>query len=287
MVFKDYYKTLGLNTNKVSQETIKEAYRERAKQYHPDINVGDKAAEEMFKEVNEAYKILSNEKTKRRYDFSWNRYVHRQGSDASFASKPIKNALMDIFFGTTTTEEPTKVEEEEDGEDINTKIDISIKEGFFGSKKDIVLKNIEGKDTTFSVKIPAGIQNNDKIRIVGQGKPGKNGGNNGDLFIKINIVSDKQNALKGNDIYRSLDLKPYEAALGVKKEISLFDESLSLVIPEGTSSGDEFVLKGKGYKSARGARGDLHVIAQISLDKNLDEKSKKIYEELKKADRKK
>lgn len=289
MVFKDYYKVLGLDTNKVSEEDIKIAYREKAKQYHPDMNVGDSAAEEIFKEVNEAYRVLSNEKTRKRYDFSWNRYARRdRNSDGSLANHSIKDIMLDILFGSSTNSN-VKIGANKNnpvyGDDINTEISISLKEGFFGAKKEIVLKNRDGKDTSFTIKIPAGIQNNDKLRISGQGKPGKNGGKNGDLFITIKIKNESNYKLKGLDIYSKVKLKPYEAALGTKKKINIFDEEVYVAIPESTSSGDEFVIKGKGYKSDRNVRGDLHVTVEVELPKKLDEKTKKVYEELKKLDK--
>ena len=290
MVFKDYYKVLGLNSNKVSEEEIKLAYRDKAKQYHPDINVGNNSAEERFKEVNEAYRILSNEKTRRRYDFNWIRYAkYKRNQDGVAQSRTIKDMALDILFGSNNVDSgevkmvnPTRIY---NGEDVNTSINISLKEGFFGVKKELIMKNLEGQDSVVTVKIPAGIQDGDKIRILGEGKRGFNGGKNGNLYITINIDDDINFQLHGIDIYGKLKLKPYEAVLGTKKNINLFDEDISVVVPETTESGYEFILDGKGYKAERNNRGNLHLLVEIDIPKKIDAKTKKLYEELKKIDK--
>lgn len=290
MVFKDYYKVLGLSSNKVSEEEIKLAYRDKAKQFHPDINVGNNAAEERFKEVNEAYRVLSNEKTKRRYDFSWIRYTkYQRNQSGAVQNRTIKDMALDILFGNNeqNNEEIKMVNSKKssDGEDIETSINISLKEGFFGVKKEIILKNIEGEDSKVTIKIPAGIQNGDKLRIVGEGKKGLNGGKNGNLYITINIDNDLNFELRGIDIYGRLKLKPYEAVLGTKKNINLFDENISIIIPETTQNGKEIIIEDKGYKAERNSRGDLHLSVVIELPEKIDQKTRKLYEELRKMDK--
>ena len=290
MVFKDYYKVLGLSSNKVSEEVIKLAYRDKAKQFHPDINVGNNAAEERFKEVNEAYRVLSNEKTRRRYDFSWIRYTkYQRNQSGAVQNRTIKDMALDILFGNNeqNNEEIKMVNSKKssDGEDIETSINISLKEGFFGVKKEIVLKNIEGEDSKVTIKIPAGIQNGDKLRIVGEGKKGLNGGKNGNLYITINIDNDLNFELRGIDIYGRLKLKPYEAVLGTKKNINLFDENISIIIPETTQNGKEIIIEDKGYKAERNSRGDLHLSVVIELPEKIDQKTRKLYEELRKMDK--
>lgn len=290
MVFKDYYKVLGLSSNKVSEEDIKIAYRDKAKQFHPDINVGNTAAEERFKEVNEAYRILSNEKTRRRYDFSWIRYVkYQRNQTGNTQNRTIKDMALDILFGNADQDsgeiKMVNSKKSSDGEDIDTRINISLKEGFFGVKKEIVLKNIEGQDSKVTVKIPAGIQNGDKIRVVGEGKKGTNGGKDGNLYLTINIDNDLNYELRGIDIYGKLKLKPYEAVLGTKKNINLFDEDINIIIPEATANGKEIVIEDKGYKAERNSRGNLHLFVDIELPEKIDQKTRKVYEELKKLDK--
>ena len=195
MIFKDYYKILGLEDNKVTMEDIKQSYREQAKKYHPDVNVG---YEERFKDINEAYQVLSKASSKRKYDRMWNTHIGRKRKKENYEeSKRSKDALFsdffNMFFGEIKgeKEEKDKAKKQDKkketikGENIETEVQISIMEAFYGMNKKISLRTIDGKMKTFDIKVPAGIRNGEKIRLIGQGKQGKNGGKNGDLFIKI------------------------------------------------------------------------------------------------------
>ncbi len=288
MVFKDYYKILGLDSNKVTEDEIKTAYREKAKKYHPDMNVGNADYEEVFKDINEAYKVLSNDRTKRKYDFQWKRY---SGKESKPTTKEEKKSLKDNLIGIFLGEEGKVVKEKPKltpkyGEDIITKIDVSIEEAFFGVNKKLQLKNIDGKDKSIDIKIPEGIQNGEKIRLVGQGKPGKDGGKNGDLVVVINIKDAKNLHLERNNLATMLPLKVWEAALGTTKTIEILNERISIIIPEKTNSNQNIIIRGKGYKIGDGRRGDLRVITQIVFSNKIDEKSKKLYIELKDNDTK-
>lgn len=287
MVFKDYYKILGFDTNKVTTDEIREAYREKAKKYHPDINVGNKHAEEIFKDVNEAYRILSNNKTRLKYDFNWLRYGKshfKKSQNSSKGKMSIKDAILKIFFGDIKRNKKIKRNNDSEyGEDIVTNIEIPIEEAFFGAKKTIKLKSAKGADVSFTFKIPAGIRNNDKIRIVGQGKKGKNGGRDGDLLVYITIKNTNKIKLVGNDFQYELTLKPYEAALGTKKTIEFLGEEINVLIPEGTSSGDSLLIKGKGYRMTNGARGNLYILTKIVMPKKLSSKEIELYKQLAKV----
>ena len=107
MIFKDYYKILGFETNKISVDDIRNAYREKAKKYHPDVNVGDSYSEEVFKDINEAYRILSNDKLRRKYDFSWYRYAGRKNKNKQ--RKSIKEMIIDLLFGESVKEKITRI----------------------------------------------------------------------------------------------------------------------------------------------------------------------------------
>ena len=195
MIFKDYYKILGLETNRVSVGDIKNAYKEQAKKYHPDLNGGNKKFEERFKDINEAYNILSNPNTKRRYDRTWYTHVGKKTKNTYEQPKNNKEAIFTMFFGGSVVEKKQENKDKKEksvrGENILTEIDLSIKEAFEGETKEIALLAVDGNMKKIKVDIPAGIQNGEKIRLIGQGKEGKNGGKNGDLYIKINIEDGK------------------------------------------------------------------------------------------------
>lgn len=286
MIFKDYYKILGLKNNNVTAEEIKQAYREQAKKYHPDINTTSDFAEERFKDINEAYKTLSNSSTRRKYDRMWNSRIGKKQKNKQQNKKEKKSIfaeMFQMFFGEIKQKEKKKEEKQKSpkkGENIETEITVSIFEAFYGMEKKIALRTIDGKMREFNVKIPAGIRNEEKIRLMGQGKPGENGGKAGDLLIKIHIENDKKFKLNGIDIYTDLYITPWEAALGTKLNINSIDEEILLYIPQGTESGENICLKGKGYLNGRGGRGDLFVNVQIMIPKSITEKEKTIFEQL-------
>ena len=286
MIFKDYYKILGLKNNNVTAEEIKQAYREQAKKYHPDINTTSDFAEERFKDINEAYKTLSNSSTRRKYDRMWNSRIGKKQKNKQQNKKEKKSIfaeMFQMFFGEIKQKEKKKEEKQKSpkkGENIDTEITVSIFEAFYGMEKKIALRTIDGKMREFNVKIPAGIRNEEKIRLMGQGKPGENGGKSGDLLIKIHIENDKKFKLNGIDIYTDLYITPWEAALGTKLNINSIDEEILLYIPQGTESGENICLKGKGYLNGRGGRGDLFVNVQIMIPKSITEKEKTIFEQL-------
>ena len=284
MVFKNYYKILDLETSNVSIEEIKNAYRQAAKKYHPDLNVGDKLAEEKIKDINEAYKTLSIPANKKKYDKIWNSHFKKEKK--AFTGKDKKGALINMFLGDIEKQE--KVEKSKTagiskkGENIETEITIGIEEAFYGMEKAISLRTAEGKTKKLIVTIPKGIQNGEKIRLINQGKAGENGGKNGDLIIKINIEDNKKFKLKGYDIYTHLLLTPWEAALGTRVNIESIDEQTKIYIPQGIQSGEKIKIQGKGYQNEKGRRGDLIAEIKIVVPKQLTEQEKTIFEKLNK-----
>ncbi len=278
MVFKDYYKILELETSRVSLEEIKIAYRNAAKKYHPDVNVGDNLAEERIKDINEAYTKLSNPSTKRKYDRIWNANNFRKNT-----FKPNgKETIVNMFLGKNSNKEKEDKEKEPPikGENVETEIKTTIYEAFYGLEKKISLRTIDGNMKTFSVSIPEGIRDGEKIRLLGQGKPGKNGAKNGDLFIKINIQNDKKFKLKGYDIYTDLMITPSEAALGTRVNVSSIDDETKVYIPQGIESGEKLRIPGKGYKTGKGTRGDLVAEIKIMVPKKLSNEEIEIYKKL-------
>ena len=265
MKFKDYYKILELDTNRVTIEEIKVAYRKQAKRYHPDVNVGSKLAEEKIKDINEAYKVLSDVTSKRKYDRTWN-YNVKNMKRKQKTSGEMAGSFLNMFFGDNQIKEEiaqSKLEPQR-GEDIQTSINITIEEGFFGTDKKIILKNVEGKDKKIDLQVPEGIKNGEQIRIIGQGKEGKNGGKNGDLYIKINIENGQKYILNGNDLYTVIPITPWEAALGAKAKVTSIDDTKTQIfIPSGIQSGETIEIPQKGYKTKYGERGNL--IAQIKI----------------------
>lgn len=291
MIFKDYYKILGLDTNKVTQDQIKQAYREQAKKYHPDVNVGDLISEERFKDINEAYRVLSNHVSRRKYDRMWVSRIGKKKQnyeESKRAKNDVFSEFFHMFFGSEIKEQKQEDSSKKSkknmpikGENIETAISISVEEAFYGLNKKISLRTVDGNMKTFDIKVPAGIRNNEKIRLIGQGKTGQYGGKNGDLFIKIQIEPNSKFELVGYDLYTSLALTPWEAALGTRVNLEGIDDTISVYIPAGIESGEKLRLPAKGYKDGKGGRGDLTATVKIMVPKQLTKKEKELYETLK------
>ena len=286
MVVKNYYKILDLETSHVSIDEIKSAYRQAANKYHPDLNVGDSLAEEKIKDINEAYKVLSVPSSKRKYDRMWNSKFGK--GKKAFTSKSQKGVILDMFLGNIDNiekAEQVKKDNPVKGENIETKINVSIYDAFYGLDKQIVLKTIEGDTKSYTVKIPKGIRSGEKVRLIGQGKPGKNGGKNGDLLIEINIENDSKFRLTGSEINTDLLLTPWEAALGVRTSVKSIDDETKVYVPEGVQSGEKIRIPNKGYYINKTDRGDLVAEVKVVVPKHISLEEKEMYKKLSKISR--
>lgn len=283
MVFKNYYKILGLTNNiRATQDEIKSAYREQAKKYHPDVN---KNAEERFKDINEAYRILSDPIQKRKYDKSWYNYIGKKIKKENMSSKEVRvNDIVNMFFGENMSKKMKKNKSQEPikGENIETQISISIKEAFDGINKKISLASKNEKNKIIKVNIPSGIKNGQIIRIEGQGKNGKNGGKSGDLLLKINIIDNAIFKLVDDDIHVNLYITPWDAALGTKLSVGSIDGEVSILIPKGTQNGDNISIPNKGYYIDGKNRGKLVIKIEVAIPKKLSNQERELFSELKK-----
>ena len=267
------------------------AFREQAKKYHQDVNNLTRDTEERFKDINEAYKILSQPNSRRKYDRQWNAKIgKRRRAKEKAESKNNKNSIFQefraIFFGQNDeTKKEDKIYKKIPikGENVETEINIKLEDAYFGTKKKISLRTVSGKMATFNIKIPEGIRSGERIRLAGQGKKGTQGGKNGDLFIKVNIENNNKFRLEGYDLRTDLYISPWEAALGKKVSIETLEEPVSIYIPPGIGSGENIRISKKGYKDGQGGRGDLVATIKTIVPKNLTDKEKELFEELSKV----
>ena len=195
-----------------------------------------------------------------------------------------KESIFDIFLGNSVRQSEHENEKQEKvalkGENIETEIKVSIEDAFYGLEKKISLRTVDGKMKTFSVNVPEGMRDGEKIRLIGQCKKGKNGGKNGDLLIKINIEDSKKFRLRGSDLYTDLLLSPWEAALGTRVNVKTIDDETKVYIPQGLQSGEVIKIPNKGYKNGKGGRGDLIAEVKIMVPKNLELDEKEMFEKL-------
>ena len=290
MKYKNYYKILGLKNEKVTDEEIKIAYRTLAKKYHPDINGGDESITEKFKDVNEAYHVLGDSTSRKKYDRMYFAYKFKDGF--SFENTKYKvdaeNGFSEMFNMVFGRKNEPKIKTNLDkkdypiiGEDLESEIEISLEEAFFGAEKKIAFKTVDGGLRTITVKVPRGIRKGEKIRLQDQGKPGKNGGANGDLYIKVNILKHEKFKLEGSDLIIDLPLSPWEAALGCSVEVQNIDSNIFIEVPKNVVSGERLRVANSGYLDGIGARGDLLLEIKIMIPKRLTEEEERLFKELK------
>lgn len=300
MKYKNYYAILEVN-RKSSDQDIKLNFRRLAKEYHPDKNK-EPTAEEKFKDINEAYAVLMDAEKRRKYDRQVAKYgygfanIESGLSDVKYEIKSGANVFNDILNqilgfkkGDTTNSDidsPDKKVKPIKGTDIVTHLDVSIEEGFFGAEKKIAIKAYKTGMKTFSVKVPVGIKNGDKIRLAALGNPGKNGGKNGDLIIHVKLLEDNELKISGSDFIKEINITPAVAALGGKYKIQIMDEKLFVSLPKHLRDGEMVTVPNKGYITENGSRGDLNLKVHIDLPEDISEREEKLYEQLLKIERK-
>ena len=296
---KNYYAILEVN-RKSSDQDIKLNFRRLAKEYHPDKNKS-KDAEEKFKDINEAYAILMDPEKKRKYDRQVARYgygfanIESGLQDVKYEFKSGANVFNDILnqiLGFRKGDNNSNNENIDDkkkpikGSDIVTHLDVTLEEGFFGAEKKIAIRAHKTGMKTFSVKVPVGIKNGDKIRLAALGNPGKNGGKNGDLIIHVKLLDDPEFKIEGTDFSKDINITPAVAALGGKYKLQVMDEKLFVSLPKRLRDGEIVTVPNKGYVTEDGNRGDLNLKVHIDLPEDISEREEKLYEQLLKIERK-
>lgn len=298
---KDYYKVLGVKKDATADE-IKKAYRKLAMKYHPDKNPDDKNAEEKFKEISEAYAVLSDAEKRKEFDtYGSEGFSQKFSQEDIFRGFDINDLFREFGFNTGGTgsrtyssggfndffgfgggggrgryqPQPTK------GHDYEYELDISIAEAYGGAKRELSL-NLGKSVKKVSVNIPAGIGEGQKLRLKGEGGPGGNGGPNGDLFVKVKIVSSNKLYLEDRDIIATHNIKLTEALLGTKVQVTdAAGKKLDLKVPAGTKNGTKLRLTGKGLPAMKKlAQGDLYVKINVAMPKSLTEEQKQLVDKL-------
>jgi curved DNA-binding protein len=313
MEFKDYYKILGVDKN-ATQEEIKKAYRKLALKYHPDRNPGDKAAEEKFKEITEAHEVLSDPEKRKKYDqlgANWKYYQNMNANQAHdwfggnfggggrtyhfsvgdfddlFGGLGGFSDFFKSFFGgggfaSSETDFGTYARGRNGsrkGQDYETTLNITLAEALTGTKRQIV---VDGRK--INVKINPGITDGQKLRVRNQGGEGINGGERGDLYLKIHIIADPFFERKGDDLYYTLDVDIFSAVTGTTKTIKTLDgKKIAVKIPPRTDSSKILRIKGMGMPKANniGARGDLFIRLNFTVPENISKEDLDIIKRLK------
>jgi curved DNA-binding protein len=287
----DYYGILGVNKNAPSEE-IKQAYRRLARRYHPDANPGNKAAEEKFKDINEAYEILSDQTRRVQYDrtlsqkggtrpsvvnpFSRNRQESKSGSSERI------NIDNNDYRQTTIKRERVVTPSRPVRRDIEAKLTLPLDKAYRGGREKIRLE--DGR--SLEIEMPSGMVDGQRIRLKGQGIEG------GNLYLKITVARHPLFNLQGSDIYCKIPVTPSEAVLGSAIEVPTLDGLVKVTVPSGVRSGQRLRLANKGYPlqssdkdgSNNARRGDQLVEIQIVTPKEISEAETELYEKLRKLE---
>lgn len=311
---KDYYKILGLSKT-ASPEEIKKAYRKLAIKYHPDHNKGDKAAESKFKEISEAYAVLSDPEKKKQYDtFGAEGFHHRFSQEDIFRNFDFGSIFNEFGFGSSGRAQnifsqifggmggggrynfgggspfrdpgsgfqghPRGIK----GQDLVYELSLTLEELTESTTK-IVSYQAGGRQEEVSIKVPAGISTGKKLRLRGKGLAGPHGGPAGDLYVQIKVIEHPVFKRNDADLTSKHHITFSQAVLGTEIEIPTLDKKqLKLKIPPGTQNNAKFRFKGYGLPRMNGGpRGDAYAEIQITIPKRLSKKQKELVESLSKA----
>jgi curved DNA-binding protein len=294
MAGNDYYKTLGVE-KKASADEIKKAFRKLAVKYHPDRNPGDKEAEDRFKEINEAYAVLSDPKKREEYDTYGSTGFHQQYSQEDIfrnfdfggtfrdmgmgGGEDIFSRLFGGGFGRGGRGGGFRAGPQKGG-DHEMEVTVGFRDAAHGAEKQVAFRR-DGQREELKVKIPAGVDNGSRIRIAGKGGPGSNGGPAGDLFLMVRVLPDPVFTRDGGDLFVERSIPFSAACLGTSLDVPTLEGDKRIKVPAGIQPGTKIRLKGCGIKPiASNTKGDLYVKIGVRVPESLTASQKELIEEL-------
>jgi curved DNA-binding protein len=307
MEFKDYYQILGVSPD-ADEKEIRQAFRKLARQYHPDVNPGDKAAEERFKAINEANQVLSDPEQRKKYDalraqyqrwqqggrrpqdFNWQEWSAPPGEgvyeyygsfddlgDLFGGESPFSDFFTTIFGGARRARGAQQAPLPRRGRDLEVEIEVTLEEAFRGTTRSLQIG-----DRRIEAKIPPGVYTGAGVRLAGQGEPGRQGGPAGDLYLNIRVAPHTTFERTGDDLFAEVPVDIYTAALGGEVHVPILDGGVMLKIPPHTQSGRTLRLRGKGMPRLDdpSTRGDLYARVRLVLPEPLSERELQAFREL-------
>jgi curved DNA-binding protein len=297
MANRDYYEILGVGKN-ASDEEMKRAYRKLAMKYHPDRNPNKKEAEERFKELNEAYAVLSDKEKRKQYDtFGKEGFHQRYTQEDIFRGFDFEDIFSNLFggrgrretrsggrggydFGDVFSRAYQGGRAPQKGEDVLYELPITLEEAALGGEKRISIPK-NGRVEEISVRIPAGIPSGKKLRVAGKGMEGKNGGPSGDLYLQVSVKNHPIFDRDGDDLIVEKEIIFSEAVLGTTIEVPTLEGTKKVKVPPGTQSHTKMRLRGLGISHFQGTgKGDEYIKVIVKVPKRVTDKSRKLIEEL-------
>jgi curved DNA-binding protein len=313
--YKDYYEILSVPRT-ASNEEIKKSFRKLAREYHPDVAKDKKKAEEKFKEINEAYEVLSDPAKRVKYDelgANWKSgadFRPPPGWEGFTGGQPFRGGRagsqeFEFQFGGTGFSDffeqlfgsrgrggaggfgrPAGFAGEEfagRGRDIEGDILVTLEEAMRGALRTVNVRHQAGravKTETHQVKIPPGVIEGQKLRVAGRGEAGRGGGAAGDLYLRVQLAKHPDFEVEDHNLIYEAELAPWEVILGTNLSVPALDGRVNIKIPPGTQNGQKLRVRGRGLPSRNGARGDLIIVARIVVPNRVSEAERKLWEQL-------
>lgn len=305
--FRDYYETLGV-AKSATHDEIRSAFRKLARKYHPDTAEDKKTAEEKFKEINEAYEVLSDSEKRQKYDeygANWQQGGFQpppgagggfpggsgtyggfgDGVEFEFGGTGFSDFFEQMFGarrsgggmrgGAGFSNMPQR------GSDIEADIMVTLEEAFHGSTRQISFRRGDSQQVqTYTVKIPKGVREGQRIRLAGQGGEGAAGGGQGDLFLRVKFQKHADFEIDGSDLRVEIDVPAWKCVLGGDVEVRTLEGRAKLHLPAGTQNGRKFRLSGKGLPTKTGERGNLIAIVAVTLPGSISDQERTLWEQL-------
>jgi curved DNA-binding protein len=313
--YKNYYESLGVPRT-ASADEIKKSFRKLARLYHPDVAKDKKKAEEKFKEINEAYEVLSDPDKRKKFDelganwksgaefrpppgsggfpgaqnFRGGRGVSPEEFETQFGGTGFSDFFEQLFggarrgaggFGRNANLGEQQFAER--GQDIEGDIMVSLEEAMSGSVREVSVRRPSGrtvKTETYQVKIPPGVTEGQKLRVPGRGEIGSGGGTAGDLYLNVRLAKHPDFEVDDHNLIYEAELAPWEAVLGAEISVPALDGNVKIKIPAGTQGGQKLRVRGRGLPQRAGARGDLIVVTQIAVPAKISDAERKLWDQL-------
>jgi curved DNA-binding protein len=304
MEFKDYYSILGVGPD-ADEKAIRSAFRKLAREHHPDVNPGNNQSAEKFKDINEANQVLSDKEQRRKYDemraqyLQWQksggqardfdydrwqaapgagpnvRYASPEDVEDMFGGDAAHSDFFETLFGRMRQQQANTPRQ---GRDLEFEVEVTLEEAFHGAKRLLQIG-----ERRIEAAIPRGVYTGARVRLAGQGEPGRAGAGAGDLYLVVHVLPHKDFEREGDDLYRDIDIDMFTAALGGEARVPTLDGAVMLNIPARTQAGRSFRLRGKGmpHLGDPTTRGDLYARARIVLPDNLTDKEIETLKDLK------
>ena len=295
MEYQDYYEILGVSKTATPEE-IRSAFRKKAREYHPDVAKDKVKGAEKFKEVNEAYEVLSDPAKRAKYDqmgrevpgggFAWQGAPEAGGmpdmEEFHFGGTGYSDFFEHLFGGTGGGgfRGPGGRRMARRGSDIEGDLMVTLEEALRGSTREVTLQRGVGKTETYRVKIPAGVREGQRIRLAGRGESGRSGGESGDLYLRVRFARHPDLRVEGSDLYAELAVAPWEAVLGASVPVPTLEGAVTLKVPAGSTAGQKLRLRGQGLPREDGSRGDLYAVLGIVVPAEVGPGEKKLWEKL-------